>query len=232
MQAIFVLFLLACLIGLAGYVWLLIVAFSRSTLWGVLVFFFSPIAAAIFAVKFWDESRKPFLVYSGSIAGCFLLGIASVFIVGSSAVDAMEQEMAQIEINHDAPAAANVADFAIQPTPATERPATGLADAAAEAQRELEINSLSDTLATLAQPQNDPAPLRRRSQFISVNDVNSFRGHKFEVLTRDGRIYVGRYVTTSGGKLEFRRSVLAGDMTLHVRPAQIKSLRLTDGRRY
>jgi hypothetical protein len=225
MQAIFVLFLLACLVSLAGYIWLLKVAFSRSALWGVLVFFFSPIAAAIYAVKFWDESKKPFLVYSGSIAGCFLLGIASVLLVGSGAVDAMEQEMAQVEIKHEAPAVAEVGEF-------KERPSSSLAVAGAEAKREERVNSLADTLATLIQPQNEPKATRRRSQFISVDDIDSFQGKKFEVLTRDGYSYKGRYVTTTAGKLEFRRTVYAGDMALHLKPAQIKSLRLADAPRH
>jgi len=232
MQAIFILLLIACAVCLAGFIWLLKVAFSRSTLWGVLVLLFSPIAAAIFAVKFWNESKKPFLVYSGSIAGSFLLGIVSVFMVGSSAVDAVEQEMAQLEIQREAPPTAAVAEFASQPAPKTENSSSDLATAAAEAQREHEASSLASTLATLAQPQNDPSPVRRRTQFVAVDDIDSFRGKRFEVNTRDGYSYKGSYVRTRAGKLEFRRTVQAGDMTLHLRPTQIRSLRLADAPRY
>ena len=84
----------------------------------------------------------------------------------------------------------------------------------------------------MIQPQNEPKATRRRSQFISVDDIDSFQGKKFEVLTRDGYRYKGRYVTTTAGKLEFRRTVYAGDMALHLKPAQIKSLRLADAPRH
>ena len=58
--------LLASLVGiilLASYIWLAVVAFHRGVLWGVLILLLSPITAVIFAVKYWVEAKKPFLLY-------------------------------------------------------------------------------------------------------------------------------------------------------------------------
>lgn len=51
------------LIGLASFIWLVIVAFRESAVWGLLVFLFSPISAAAFSIYHWEEAKKPFLVY-------------------------------------------------------------------------------------------------------------------------------------------------------------------------
>jgi len=51
------------LIGLASFIWLVIVAFRESVIWGFLVFLFSPISAAAFSIYHWEEAKKPFLIY-------------------------------------------------------------------------------------------------------------------------------------------------------------------------
>lgn len=51
------------LVGLASFVWLVIVAFRESLIWCLLVFFFSPISAIAFSIYHWDEAKKPFLIY-------------------------------------------------------------------------------------------------------------------------------------------------------------------------
>ena len=67
---------LISLVCFAAFIWLVVVAFKRSPLWGVLVFLFSPITAIIFAIQNWQESKKPFLVYIGSCAAMFAVFIA------------------------------------------------------------------------------------------------------------------------------------------------------------
>lgn len=55
--------IVAALVNVIGFIWLLIVAFQRSVLWGILVFLFSPFTAIIFAIMYWYEAKKPFLIY-------------------------------------------------------------------------------------------------------------------------------------------------------------------------
>jgi len=58
---------LALLLNLIGFFWLVVNGFKRSVVWGLLVFLFSPLSAVIFAATNWFDTRKPFLVYLGSL---------------------------------------------------------------------------------------------------------------------------------------------------------------------
>lgn len=68
-----ILFWIGMLMGLGGGLWLIGIAFQESTLWG-LGCLFLPVVSPVFAILFWSQAKKPFLM---SIAGgCLaLLGI-------------------------------------------------------------------------------------------------------------------------------------------------------------
>ena len=73
---------LLSLIGLVGFIWLCVVAFKRHPGWGLLVLFLSPITAIVFAIKHWQDSKKPFLVYMGSFTACMAVVFYLVSTVG------------------------------------------------------------------------------------------------------------------------------------------------------
>lgn len=54
---------LASVVSLIGYIWLVVVGFKRSVLWGILVLLFSPLTAIIFAAMNWFDAKKAFLLY-------------------------------------------------------------------------------------------------------------------------------------------------------------------------
>ena len=53
----------AGIVNLIAFIWLVIVGFQRSVVWGILVFLFSPLSALIFAIMHWFDAKKPFLLY-------------------------------------------------------------------------------------------------------------------------------------------------------------------------
>jgi len=53
----------AGIVNFIAFIWLVIVGFQRSVLWGILVFLFSPLAALVFAIMHWLDAKKPFLLY-------------------------------------------------------------------------------------------------------------------------------------------------------------------------
>jgi hypothetical protein len=55
------------LVSFVGFIWLVVLAFKRSVGWGVGVLFLSPIAAAFFARKYWDEVKLSFGVYASTL---------------------------------------------------------------------------------------------------------------------------------------------------------------------
>ncbi len=63
METNILMLVIALLLNFAAFIWLVITGFKRSVLWGLLIFFFSPLSAIIFAVTNWFDAKKPFLAY-------------------------------------------------------------------------------------------------------------------------------------------------------------------------
>lgn len=97
------LFLLAWLLSLVGYLWLAIVAFKRSVVWGVLVLLLSPITAIIYSLMNWFDARKAFLVY---IVSFLLCTGSAVYIYGEVGMGNMQQISARMHDGKLAPARA------------------------------------------------------------------------------------------------------------------------------
>jgi hypothetical protein len=76
-----ILLVLLSLITILGHVWLSILAFKQSPMWGLSVFFFPPIAAMIFARRHWEIVKGPILVHVTVF--CLCVGLA-VFLADSS----------------------------------------------------------------------------------------------------------------------------------------------------
>jgi hypothetical protein len=72
--------LIGGLIGLAGGIWLIVVAFKESILWGILCFI--PCVNIIFALTHWEKAKKPFLVL---LVGAALASVGSYLTRGAAA---------------------------------------------------------------------------------------------------------------------------------------------------
>lgn len=100
-----ILFLIAIwilsIVSFAGYIWLLVLAFKKSTGWGLAVFFI-PFVSLYFSVKFWAETKKPFLIHSGATVGLIVLAVVSAFFAvsevksGESKVQLSQPSVAEI----------------------------------------------------------------------------------------------------------------------------------------
>ena len=93
MQLLMILSVILGLVSFGGFIWLVVVAFKESALWGILVLFLSPITALIFALKNWQEAKKPFLVYAGSWAGSILVLIMMFGQMGGFQMMALANDM-------------------------------------------------------------------------------------------------------------------------------------------
>jgi hypothetical protein len=91
--------------SLVGFVWLCVLAFKEHIGWGLAVFFLSPVAAVIFGIKFWQDSKKPFLICAGSTVAFFVLAIFTFSAMGGFQMMSMAQRMSQGEEISDEEAA-------------------------------------------------------------------------------------------------------------------------------
>lgn len=83
------------LIGLVSFIWLLVVAFKESILWGILVLLFSPLSAIAFSIYHWDTSKKPFLVYLTTTVIFFAMFFNTFSKMGGMEMLTTTQETAQ-----------------------------------------------------------------------------------------------------------------------------------------
>jgi hypothetical protein len=68
------LYWLGLVVALVGAIWLIVLAFQKSVLWG-LGSLFVPFVSLIFAVMNWDVAKRPFLI---QVAGVVLLVIGGM----------------------------------------------------------------------------------------------------------------------------------------------------------
>jgi hypothetical protein len=77
-----VLLILGGIVGFAGGLWLLIVAFQESIGWG-LASLLIPFVALIFAITHWDKAGKPFLIgLAGNVVAIIGLQMAGMSLFG------------------------------------------------------------------------------------------------------------------------------------------------------
>lgn len=66
------------LIAAGGSVWLIILAFQENPLWG-LACLFLPFVSLVFAIMFWSQAKKPFLISIGGL----VLSIVGIMVIGN-----------------------------------------------------------------------------------------------------------------------------------------------------
>ena len=72
------LMILGFILAVVGGIWLLVVAFQTSILWGICTLLI-PFVSLVFVVMHWQQSKNPFLL---QIAGGVLIGIAAAMAPG------------------------------------------------------------------------------------------------------------------------------------------------------
>jgi hypothetical protein len=245
---------LLCLIGLVGYIWLCVVAFKRHPGWGLLVLFLSPITAVVFALKHWQESKKPFLVYMGSFVGCVALAVYLFSTVGLQMMALAEQASAEAStaMTDQQPGAEAGSAEAEAPAPAPSE-GTGALDPeeeaemrqAAETMREMNTAEAtdepqpaetepgaakSDTLAG-ADLASDLPPAGNLSDMVPpgfhlvpVGKAGDYIGKKIRIVGKDGKEIEGRLTDASPHGLSVERTLSSGTITFDLAANEVKTL--------
>lgn len=228
------LFLLSVLLGIASFVGFILLdvrAFRTRLLWGFLVLFLSPIAAIVFAVKHWEDSRRDFAIYLGSgFASCACWVLALVLGFGAAV-----GEMTEVVSLADEAAAR--ADTAPRSVP----------DAATTAAAEAALAERADLVDAVEEP-DDPAPVtdRRRERVarnrgtaatwdeevpagytvVSFSDAGKFEGRRVRVLGKDGRVHEGRLGAASTREVTVERLLSGGTLSYALARDAVRSLQV------
>ncbi len=229
MQLLFLLLPIIGLAGLIGWIWLVTIAFKKSTLWGVGVLFFFP-AAIVFAIKNWEDSKTPFLIYCGSCVASFLVMFLALALVGGAVMNEANAQFNQEGFAME-PTVEPTLDpnFAAIPQPATDSPAPDLGpdDTIQFAQGDpvFDADRLSAAqFVPAAMPPEDPLFTGK----VSVKRASTAVGQAMRITGRDGFVYRGWLSEVKRDSLVFERYINGGTFSFELPKRDVKSLELMD----
>jgi len=240
------------LIGLVGFIWLCVVAFKRHPGWGLLVLFLSPITAIVFAIRHWHESKKPFLIYMGSLAASIALAVYTVSTVGlqmkamaEEAAAEMSAEMAaqplgvDVEGQAQAPAQPQAAAAgALDPAEEAElrRAAESMremnapqgqeegATGSAEAAPGAGHDSLAGLTGELPPAGNLSEMVPPGYHLVPVGKAGDYIGKNIRIVARDGKEITGRLADAGPQTLSVERLLSSGTITFELAAGEVETL--------
>lgn len=87
----FGIFALGFLVVFVAHLWLLVVAFKKSILAGLLVLFIPLWGSILFVCLNWERAKKPFLAYMSGFA-CFIVGYGTLAMFAPDALEAIKKK--------------------------------------------------------------------------------------------------------------------------------------------
>lgn len=236
------------IIVLVSFIWLVVVAFKRHIGWGFAVLLLSPIAAIIFAIMYWRESKYPFLVYIVA-AGIQLSYAFKMFNeMGGGDIYELTQQIGQGHLN-DKQAAIEFqrrfADRMLDNGQITQEQYEQLLDkleqsgppskqqdeTAVEEMLQRIVSELPDTSqegkvrAKLAAPKPVVVePVKKEPVAIFVGDVSDHIGKTLIVTLRNGLIREGVLTEIKGATIIIKRPYRGGHTTYKIYRGNIDTL--------
>jgi hypothetical protein len=222
MQVLGILFPLIGLVSLVAWVWLVVVAFKRSVGWGIAVLLLSPIAPVVFAVKYWQESKKPFLICVGSMTASLAMVVVMLTFLGGFAMTNMAKQMSEGEVGE-----AEVAAFMEQQVDRVEPAGELTPEKREEPARSADGPATQPIQWAVETPEPEPvetASVRKQRDIVPLSDVAKHVGKILRVVGEDGRTFRGRLVADDGDELIFEKSFSSGTMAVSWKKSEILSL--------
>ena len=240
---------LASLIAFIAFIWLLVVAFKKGVLWGVLVFLLSPISASIFAAKYWSVARKPFLVYIITVTISFAYFAYAYQQLGISEGFEMQAKMESGEFTEDDA-------FAFMEGTMERMENSGMLDA--QEQRDLEqmkqifntikqdtqhlqdgVNLPIQSTLAVSEARQNPAPqpakpaqtkpyerLALTYQDMSFGELAQFVNRPVIIFDRRGREHQVTLLSISSEGLQLRKFIQGGNFDFGMRKVDIERIQV------
>ncbi len=225
------------------FIWLVIVAFQVSILWGILVFLFSPFTAVFFGIKYWFESKKAFLSYiiSGvSLCGLVLYTLANIgFFQAIGSVYRLQQKekVSQHEVQQ---VLEQFLDRIEQSALLTEQNRIKFKPFRHEAIRRLNEGLSQETVAEMIREIGTTQTGNKKDkdseegsgdedmvlQDIPIQHASNFLGGEFKVETKDGNTIHGNLIKIDPNTLVLQKEIDSGTITVSLNKTDISSLQI------
>jgi len=207
------------IISLVGGVWLVILAFRQSLLWGLATVFI-PFAALVFAVMFWDEAKRPFFI---SIAGSAVATLAAFLAVGAG-VHRLAGDMVEIG-ESDWQAGGDSAFVAPTAVPTLPAPESTVPDATVEDDVAVIFESTAVPSPT-PRPTRTPTPVVEATEEWTMSDqLEAKLGELVKLQLRTGQVVNVYIAEVRDGRVGVRQRVGGGTVTYTIAVDEIARIR-------
>jgi len=243
MKLLGLLFPLLVLVTLVGFIWLVVVAFKRSVGWGIGVLLLSPFSAIVFAVKYWQESKKPFLIYIGSVSASIAMMFVLFASLGGFAAMSMAQKISEGQVgeadvtafiegqfdrmensglldDREREQLQEIRQMMPDPDGAEEyQPSTAPAPVAVEPE-------IRQVIARVAETPEEPAARTGGGDrdLVPMGEVDRHIGKLLRVTDEDGRSFIGHLVSVDEDELIFEKHLRSGRISVAWERSEIQSL--------
>lgn len=207
MYALIVIVLLLVVLG--ANIRLVVHAYKKSATWGLAVFALSPITPVIYGIKFWDEVKKPFLVFS--ISFVLLMFVAPQLMFTDGGVDQLFTEPG-IEQPRSRRAPMRVK------RPSPQRVVAPVPEKAAV------LEHRESRRRPITAP--DPVSEGPRFKVISPAEARDYIGARIVFTGRNDVERKGWLIGVSGDRLRIERRVSRGKVSYEYKARDIKSLKV------
>ena len=222
---------------LVTLIWLVVRAFRKNAGWGFTVLFFSPLGAALFGARYWNEEKKPFIAYSTSLLATLTLGVYLFTNQGG-----MELLRTAYNVQNDTPPQALGAQdpsnfmhtnltFYENPDQRTEdQPEPTLEpDEQTEETSELVSSVSPDTTDAAGTSEEAVAkPVRYRLSFVPIrmNKISDYVGSVVKVTRKNVPEKEYRLTGVSAGKLQLVQRTSGGSFSFKYHKRDIEKIRV------
>lgn len=237
------------LVSLVAFIWLVVLAFKRRVWWGVGVLLLSPITATIFALKYWDEVKKPFLAY---IVTLFASMGAAIYVFtawggwemvktayhvqqGIENKTLTEEEAKKfMKSGLDFMEKASKSNEDRQEVAEMRKVLEKAESGSTEKEKRDERSSLENTLARIqeraakpeTQGQTDTGSEGPRSKEISFDQAKDYIGASVILTGKSGLEQEGILIAVSGNMLRLEKRMSGGKISFEMSKRHIESLRV------
>jgi hypothetical protein len=192
-------------------IWLLVVAFKQSILWG-LACLFVPFASIVFIILHWDSAKRPFLF---SIVGLVLVGAGVAVLDRDAAVRVVTaarpgSQAAPLPKALDAPPAVPSTTPLLPGTPQTQLAPTALpgpANPKAAEPAAADVPQQQAPVGTLPAPRPTDPPTHAN---VAVGDLAKHIGEPLRYQMKDGRTVVGTLRSVDNDTVKLERDMGLG----------------------
>ncbi len=225
-----VLMVVGGLVSLVAFVWLLVIAFRESTVWG-LACLFVPFAALFFIVRFWDEAKLPFFgCLVGSALGLFAAvgySMTSVNVGIEEYVDLGERVAWESPTVESFPPIEPEDEFDVQEEGSVPAQTSEVVDEAIVSAAEPMTLDDEDALAILDEPGEPLPPPRphRDGKLVPVSQLGSLEGERVVLILETLERVSAYVVSVDDDSVKLRHRVGGGSVIYTVKFDSIREVR-------